>query len=79
MDAVDRYTHNDTGTLCTGLDETLEFHNAAKTIKHAQGPNKAIGPDLWSEDGCRALAKQAATSFLGPAVQHLAEIESLLV
>ena len=71
---MDSYTHTE---MFTGLDEL--FKNAAKVIKNAEGANRAIAPDQWSDAGCRELAKQAASSFLGPAVQHLEKIESLLV
>lgn len=73
---MDSYTHTE---MFTGLDELLQFDNAAKIIKNAEGANRAIAPDQWSDAGCRELAKQAASSFLGPAVQHLEKIESLLV
>ena len=73
---MDSYTHT---RMFTGLDELLQFDNAAKIIRNAEGANKTIDPNQWSDAGCRELAKQAASSFLGPAVQHLEKIETLLV
>ena len=64
--------------MFAGLDELLQFENAAKIIKNAEGANRAIAPDQWSDAGCRELAKQAASSFLGPAMQQLEKIECLL-
>ncbi len=73
---VDEYTHT---TMYTGLVEQLLFENAARVIREAQGVNKSMAPDQWSDKGCRALAKRAASSFEEPAMQHLHKIESLLV
>ena len=73
---VDEYTHT---TMYTGLVEQLRFENAAQVIKEAEGANKPMALDCWSDKGCRALAKKAASSFQEPAMQHLQRIESLLV
>lgn len=73
---MDSYTHT---KMFTGLDELLQFDNASKIIRNAEGANKTIDSNQWSDAGCRELAKQAASSFLGPAVQHLEKIETLLV
>ena len=73
---INSYTHTE---MFTGLEELLQFENAARVIRNAEGANTAIGPDQWSDAGCRSLAEQAASSFLGPAMRHLEKIESLLV
>lgn len=36
-----------TGNGWSGQDELLQFDNAAKVIKNAQGANRAIAPDQW--------------------------------
>lgn len=49
--------------MYTGLVEQLRFENAAQVIKEAEGANKPMALDCWSDKGCRALAKKAASSF----------------
>ena len=58
------------------LEEVLNPENAARTIAIARGPDLGVGP--WSEKGCKQLARQAADSFLEPAVATLQKIEVLV-
>ena len=63
--------------MTTGLEELLD--NASQIIEEELGDKKVIDQSGWSEDGCRTLARKAASSFLQPAEVCLEKIKTLLV
>ena len=65
--------------MTTGLKELLQFDNASRIIDEELGDRKVIDQSGWSEDGCRTLARKAASSFLKPAEDFLEKIKMLLV
>ena len=50
-----------------------------RIIDEELGDKKVMDQSGWFEDGCRALVKTAAASFLKPADDLLQEIKALLV
>ena len=65
--------------MTAGLEDVLQYENAFAIIDGAQGINKPVDQSGWSEEGCRALARAAATCFQEPAQACLEEIQVLLV